>query len=216
MYGLSQDPQTANRTTRRMRSEKQAARRREIEAAAFEALMEKGYASVSMLTIAKRAGASNETLYRWYGNKAGLFRALVESNAETVAAPLRNAIEAADAPLDILSAIAPRLLALLTGPRAIALNRAAAADAEATGALGRALAAAGREAVAPLIARALARALNEDEARLATEDFIALLVGDLQIRCVTGAIEPLSSEEAAERASRAIEKLRRLYPPLAG
>lgn len=201
-----------------MRSEKQAARRREIEDAAYEALLEKGYAATSMLAIAKRAGASNETLYRWYGDKAGLFRALVESNAQSVAAPLRKALENGAPPLEALTSFSADLLCLLTGARAAALNRAAAAEADRGGDLGQALAAAGRGSVKPVIRRALADALgvreSHSDAEEASEDFIALLVGDLQIRRVTGALAPLTSDEAALRTDAAIAKLTRLYPGL--
>ncbi len=44
----------------------------------------KGYAGASMLAIARQAKASNETLYNWYGDKNGLFRALVVRNAGEV------------------------------------------------------------------------------------------------------------------------------------
>ncbi|MEQ8740678.1 MAG: helix-turn-helix domain-containing protein, partial [Hoeflea sp.] len=63
-----------------MREETRAARQAQIEQAAYEVLEEKGYAATSMLAIAKRARASNETLYNWYGDKTGLFRALVVRN----------------------------------------------------------------------------------------------------------------------------------------
>ena len=51
-----------------------------IEQAAYELIDEFGYDGISMLKIAKRAKASNETLYKWYGDKKGLFSALVETN----------------------------------------------------------------------------------------------------------------------------------------
>ncbi|WP_404927319.1 TetR/AcrR family transcriptional regulator [Mesorhizobium sp. ORM16] len=65
-----------------MTTPKQAARRERIEEAAYAVLRETGYKSASLLAIAKRASASNETLYNWYGNKQTLFRSLIEANAE--------------------------------------------------------------------------------------------------------------------------------------
>ncbi|WP_237352646.1 TetR family transcriptional regulator [Rhizobium leguminosarum] len=44
-----------------------------------------------MLDIAKAAKASNETLYRWYGDKNGLFQTMVESNARAT----KTALDAA-------------------------------------------------------------------------------------------------------------------------
>ena len=65
-----------------MKEENRLKRQGEIEQAAYALLREDGYGNISMLKVAKRAKASNETLYRWYGDKLGLFGALVAKNAE--------------------------------------------------------------------------------------------------------------------------------------
>ena len=101
-----------------MREENRQKRQREIEAAAYRLIGEKGYDGMSMLAVAKAARASNETLYNWYGDKAGLFRAMVSNNAADIQRQL-SAVKPDDDPLVELSAIAPRLLAMLTGERAI-------------------------------------------------------------------------------------------------
>lgn len=198
-----------------MRAEKQEQRRREIEQAAYEVLAEKGYAGASMLAIAKRAGASNETLYGWYGSKQGLFRALVEENAREVAALLRDSIGQGRDPLETLRRLGPLLLRLLLGDKAVALNRAAAADAAAGGLLGRTLAAAGRETILPLIAEVFAEARARGQVHLdspeeAAELYISLLVGDLQIRRVTGALERVTEGEIRRRVERAVGGICRL------
>ncbi|MEM1050072.1 MAG: TetR/AcrR family transcriptional regulator [Pseudomonadota bacterium] len=199
-----------------MRPDKQAARRREIEDAAYEVLAEKGYRGASMLAIARQAGASNETLYRWYGTKQGLFRALVEENARRVGARLQNALDTGADPLDTLAGLGAELLALLLGDRAVALNRAAAADADDTGSLGQALREAGRDSVMPLIAAVFDQASRSGRLALenpseAAEVYLGLLVGDLQIRRVTGALTSLGPEEAVRRADRAVRMIRHLY-----
>jgi AcrR family transcriptional regulator len=63
-----------------MRQEARAKREAEIHAAAARLVAERGYGATSMLTIAKAARASNETLYRWYGDKLGLFKSMVVAN----------------------------------------------------------------------------------------------------------------------------------------
>lgn len=73
----------------------QLERRRRIEAAAYDVLAEVGYRSASILAVARRARASNETLYQWYGNKQGLFLALVEANAANIRALLDGSSEGA-------------------------------------------------------------------------------------------------------------------------
>ncbi len=196
-----------------MKDDKKSARRAQIEEAAYALIDEKGYAGTSMLAIAKRAKASNETLYNWYGDKLGLFSAMVGSNAETVRSTLRAALRDGDDPLTSLKRFGPALLEMLTGPRAVALNQAAAADA--TGQLGKALGKAGRNTVAPLVGEVLdkarrAGALHFDDLQDTTDLYLGLLIGDLQLRCVTGQIAPPAHPQRVARAARAVTVLRRL------
>jgi AcrR family transcriptional regulator len=199
-----------------LRPENQAARRRAIEQAAYEVLAEKGYAATSMLAIAKRAGASNETLYRWYGNKQALFRSLVEANAREVAELLRDGISAGRNPWTTLKGVGPVLLRLLTSERAIALNRAAVMDADETGMLGRTLADAGRNSIVPLIARVFEEGrasglMAFDSREEATETYVGLLVGDLQIRRAIGVLAPLGDAELQRRSDRALKLTRKVF-----
>lgn len=197
-----------------MRQENREVRARLIEAAAYEVLEEKGFSGMSVQAVAKAAKASNETLYRWYGDKTGLFEALIRGNSNLV----RDALDAtaAEAALESLHRIGPVLLSMLLGDRAVALNKAAAADAGGT--LGRALAQEGRSAIAPRII-----AIMED-ARIAghlgggtvqemAEVYFSLLIGDLQVRRVTGALPMPREEYIAKRADDAVTNLQRLYPP---
>ena len=73
-----------------MRDEARTKRAEEIEAAAYRLLEERGYDGLSMQAVAKAAKASNETLYRWYGDKLGLFSALIAGNTATVGAVLET------------------------------------------------------------------------------------------------------------------------------
>ncbi|MGR1580042.1 TetR/AcrR family transcriptional regulator [Thalassobius sp. S69A] len=193
-----------------MRDEKRAIRQQQIETAAYALLEAKGYAGTSMLGIAKQARASNETLYNWYGDKQGLFQALVTRNAEEVKAHLESGLESDHGALSILGTLGPKLLKLLTGDRAVALNRAAAADS--SGELGATLSQAGREAVFPLLERVLLRAKDEgalhfDTAAEAVGLYLDLLIGDQQIRRVIGRLPSPSAAFCEERSQRAIRHL---------
>ncbi len=167
-----------------MGEEAKAARRAAIEAAALTVLEARGYAETSMLAVARAAKASNETLYNWYGDKLGLFRALVARNAGQVAEVIEGPLEAA----------LGRLLTMLTSREAVVLNRAAAADA--SGVLGQALAEAGREAV---MARLVERIGPEADLLL------RLVIGDWQIRRLTGAMAEPAPEEIAARVAEALD-----------
>lgn len=193
-----------------MRESAQKERRRLIEEAAYALIDEKGYDNISMLAIAKRAKASNETLYRWYGDKKGLFQAMVIRNADVVYASLVEDLEAHRDPMQILEDISLKLLRLLTSDRAIALNRAAAADA--SGELGKALSKVGRERVLPLIAKVLGQIKDQGTfGDLSLEEvtrlYMNLLIGDLQIRRAIGVVPALNDDELKIRTRQALDYL---------
>lgn len=185
-------------------------RQEQIEKAAYELLQSHGFAGTSIMAIARRCKVSNETLYNWYGDKLGLFKALVARNSLEVKHVLEHQLADAKEPLPALQLVATKLIALVTSERAVALNRAAAADL--TGELGALLSAGGRETVAPLLGQLLeqaraARLIDFDSSSSATELFINLVVGDLQIRRVTGAMAEPSPALCRKRAAQAIELL---------
>ena len=187
-----------------------------IKEAAFEILAEKGYKAASMLEIARRAKASNETLYKWFGNKQALFKALVEDNAREARELLENALSDGSDPIDALSRLGPVLLEIVTGEKAIALNRAAAGDVFETATLGGTIADYGRETILPLLTAVFERAGKEgmlaiDDPREAAETYVNLLIGDLQIRRVIGVSRPPARKEAEARTARAVTQLRRIY-----
>lgn len=194
-----------------MRQEKRFLRQQQIEAAAYELLETNGYEGTSMIGIAKRARASNETLYNWFGDKKGLYKALVTRNAAEVKSLLETELNTDHDALVILGALGPKLLKLLLGDRAIALNRAAAADG--SGELGATLSEAGRETVLPLIEQVLERArkqgtLKFDQTSEAAGMYLDLLVGDLQIRRVIGRQPTPSDKYCRERSERALKRLK--------
>ncbi len=196
-----------------MREEKRSIRQQQIETAAYEVLESKGYGGTSMLGIAKQARASNETLYNWYGDKQGLFQALVTRNADEVKQHLQDELETDNDALSILGTLGPKLLDLLTGDRAVALNRAAAADS--SGELGAAISQSGREAVFPLLKKVLERARDDgqlifDQPADAVGLYLDLLIGDQQVRRVIGRRDRPSEAFRLERSDRAVRHLRQL------
>jgi TetR/AcrR family transcriptional regulator, regulator of autoinduction and epiphytic fitness len=70
-------PRRVYRPTKR--AEQVAATRRAIEAAAGVLFRRHGYRGASMPAIADEAGVAVETIYRAFGSKAGLFRAVIAS-----------------------------------------------------------------------------------------------------------------------------------------
>jgi AcrR family transcriptional regulator len=186
-------------------------RKAQIEAAAYKILNKKGFKGASMLAIAKEAKASNETLYKWYGDKTGLFKTMIESNTMIIVDMLSNLRNRGVTGLPALQSVGESLLAMVTSENAIALNRAAAGDI--TGKLGGTLATEGRGRVFPILAELMEEAYGTDENIKERADcFIALLIGDLQIRCATSAIERPNNAAIKVRTQRAINQLGLIYP----
>ncbi len=200
-----------------MLKEKQDIRRQQIQAAAYELLEDKGYKATSMLAIAKQAKASNETLYAWYGSKQNLFRALITDNAAEVTATIKQALTQETDLKKALNRIGPLLLTLVLSDKAIALNRAAAADANETKVLGETLASAGKNAVQPLIQELFEQArvretIDFDDKEQISNVYLSLLIGDLQIRRVTGAIPKVTKAQINRRSIQAVTLLLTLFP----
>jgi AcrR family transcriptional regulator len=202
----------------RSRTQDVAARRREILAVAHQVLTERGYKTTSMLEIARRTKASKETLYNWFGNKRGLFAALIRNNAEAINAALHDSLAREDEDLGkALGVFAVELLRLLLGQRAVSINRAAISEA-ATGdeTLGRLVAANGRDATVPRLAaylegqKAKGR-LAFGDADEAVEALIGLVLGDLQVRRLLGVLAMPGDAEIQARAARAVEQFLKLY-----
>ena len=193
-----------------MNEEKRQQRHEHISNAAYALLAEYGYRGTSMLSIAKAANASNQTLYRWYGDKDGLFKQMVRDNAATTRKILTEALDAQDEPKATLEKVAPVFLEMLLGERAILLNRAAAADP--SGNLGAALSAGGRNEITPLlveIVRPMCQFGGHDP-MAATRWLLGLLVGDWQVRRVINNCAAPSQEEILERTQGALRAFYRL------
>ena len=105
----------------RRRREQAAQTRRDIEAVANKLFRERGYVGTSMPAIATEAGVVVETIYRAFGSKAGLFKAVIESalagGSERAEAPpaerpaIRAVIEETDPgrKLELYAATQPRV-----------------------------------------------------------------------------------------------------------
>jgi AcrR family transcriptional regulator len=192
-------------------------RRQEILKAAYDVLAEFGYRRASTLAIAQRAGASKETIYNWFGNKEGLFSALIASRADRMNAALLETIERRDpSPDELLTQFGTHLLTLLLDPCTVTINRVAIAEAQHHPAFAHILVARGRATTGPLVAAWLDRKRQEgvlafDNAMEAFDIFIGLLTRDLQMRVLLGVEPPPEAEFIAARARQAADLFMRLF-----
>lgn len=197
--------------------EKQAERRAQIEAAAFDVLEKVGYKKASMLQIAKSAKASNETLYSWYGNKQALFSSLIATNAQVVEDTLQAAVARGGDLKTGLFDLGKLLLQFTATEKAIIINRAAVADVPETGLLAAAIEENARQIMLRLVTALMTKLEAsgthsfDKDAGSAAQDFIGLLIGELQIQQALGSVPPLDQDEIERRAGRACELFDRLY-----
>ena len=203
----------------RLPTAEREARRDEILDAAEAELVDNGYDGTTMLAVARRAGASKETLYRWFGDREGLWAAVVARNAAESAAAVEHlvapTVDGGRGDLDdhrtVLTTFATALLSLLTGPRSVALNRAAMTSPE----LAEVLLAGGRHTVGPLVEELLA-ALDErgdiavPDPATAFQVLYGLVVRDRQIRVLLGE-DPPPPATIRREAGAAVDQFLTLY-----
>ena len=192
-------------------------RREEILEVALSVLAERGYRGASMLEIARRARASKETLYAWFGDKRGLFEELVRWQAERVDAVIAPNLERdGDDPSKVLRGFALELQRLLLGEGAVVINRAAISEATSDPTFARILATQGRGSVVPKLVRYLEGQrergrLEFEEAGAAIDTIIGLAIGDQQVRRLLGVLAMPEPEQMEARAERTVRSFLRLF-----
>ena len=199
-----------------MKNPGRAERRDVILDAATAILREKGYRGATMLDVARRVSASKETLYAWFGNKSGLFQAVIRRNADTVRTVLEGHLDGNATVEEALADVGRALAGLLLGDGTVAINRAAISEARSEPALARILVETGREATLPFFVRYLEQCrgrdlLDFDDPWEAAETFLGLLLADMQIRRLLGVVDAPDTGEIEARAKQAAIKFLRLY-----
>jgi TetR/AcrR family transcriptional repressor of mexJK operon len=97
---------------------------------AMKVLLAKGLSGFSMISVAKSAKASKETLYRHFGDKQGLLYAAIERDAGFIDMVLTDGLDTLAGPEQRLLRLASNYLTAAYTDHAIALQRLAYADGE--------------------------------------------------------------------------------------
>ena len=158
-----------------------------IICAAREAFLEKGYDGVSMDKVASRAGVAKQTVYARYASKDALFLAVVES----LQGRMLSAVSAT-APLPIcdrLQEIGRELLELVLDPSTLSLSRIALGASYRFPTLGHSIYGAEINKLHAVLADILEQAAKEgslsvDDPKVAAEQFLALVRGELHLHCL--------------------------------
>jgi AcrR family transcriptional regulator len=187
-----------------------------ILAAARRTFLASGFGAVSMDAIAREAGASKATLYAYFSSKEELFGAMVAREGEQY---FRGFSAGELDPLEVaasLTEIARRFLELVLSPDAIAVNRITIAEAVRFPQLGEVFWRAGPERTRSQIEAFLRRAdaadtLHVADPRLAAEQLIALLRGDIHLRQLLRLDPPLDAAGRESAAKSAVATFLRAF-----
>jgi AcrR family transcriptional regulator len=193
--------------------------RERILCAAMEAFIESGYAGTSTLAIARRAKVSKRELYALFGSKQAILAAGIAHRAgrmrvpEKLPRPRTRRMLAA-----LLTRFGGVLLREVCAPEVIAVFRLAILEAARSPEVARALHAGGRQASRAAARAVLAQAQSDGligggELRAMTEQYLALLWGDLLMSVLLRLEDVPSGAALKRRAKRATAAFLRLYPP---
>ena len=98
-------------------------RYRKLIETARELFVEKGYEGTSLNQLVARAGGSKSSIYAYFKNKEGLFRAVMDDMMEGLLSPLETQPEDFEDFEQRLITVASRTLEVLTSPMGIGLIR---------------------------------------------------------------------------------------------
>ena len=181
--------------------ERLARRRESLLQAAAEVFFEQGYAATSIDAIIKRVGGSKRNIYEEFGNKEGLFIAIVAQNADRVLSTLE--IEQAEGYelRETLTAFGQHLMDVFMSPAMIGIYRIAVTEANRFPELVRAFYEQGPGRAASRLAEVLTRARQRGDIRAndchrLAGHFVGMIRDNLHLQVVLGLRPPPSKKQA--------------------
>lgn len=175
--------------------------------AALALFVERGFAATSIEDVIARSGGSKSLLYQRFGNKEGLFSALIGKATTAIAEGLGDARIGEDAALpDALSAFARATAGAVLRRELIDLLRLAIGEANRFPALGTRFWRSGPEpASALLVGHLRRRGVEGDDLEQLADLFFAMLVDRPALAMALGARGLMEPAEIDEHAARVVE-----------
>lgn len=198
-----------------------ADRRSAILHAATSVFVERGFAGTTMDDVAAAARASKQTLYRQFGDKVGLFEALIKANiadAENGTEPFLEALSTTTDIEEDLRRLARQHLRDVLQPHLIRIRRLVIAEADRFPALARTWFERGPERAHDTFEALFSHLtdreiLSTDQPRLAAEHFNWLILSIPLHRSLYLPTGQLSDEEIGELADEAVRIFLAAYRP---
>lgn len=186
------------------------ARRKALLDAAAALFMEKGFEKTTLTDIISRAGGSRATLYEHFGDKEGLFRAMMEENSARIQDGLA-AIQADEQapPEDGLTRFALHLVRALLEDSTIAIVRVLVSEGGRIPDIAESFFRIGPETAQRRLADYLERqtaagALRVGEPEAAARGFIGMITGNILLRRLVLPEQSLSMAEVDRYVGRAV------------
>ncbi len=197
---------------------RQSQRLAAILAAAEQVFLEKGYEGGSLDDVARQANASKATIYAHFGNKLGLFQAILSARIQDLQVPLKTG-EAAHAPArEVLTAFGRGFLRTLLSPVPLKFYRLIIAQGTNFPDLAEMWFNSGpRTAIAGLAVflehRTASGELDVPDPESGAEFFLMSLRGTLHMRALVGLIAPPYDDIIDAKVAAAVEMALRAYTP---
>jgi TetR/AcrR family transcriptional regulator, mexJK operon transcriptional repressor len=170
---------------------------------ATEMFLRSGYEAVSLDDILSRVGGSKTTLYSYYGNKEGLFTAMVESRCQEVLKVMGEIDIVNMDPKTGLNAIGCRFLITITTPQVRAFYRMMVAEAERHPELAAKFFASGPDTMRRLVQQNLEHwqrngMLRSGSAATLAVQFLGLMMGHFSMKSLLGVSAMFSEKQLRE------------------
>lgn len=209
-YQSSQRMMQGNDSMVAPRSEHSTERREKLLAAAAGIFFEQGYAATSIDAIIARTGGSKRNIYNEFGNKEGLFTALVSTHAEKALSSLEIQTVEGRTLRDTLMSFGRQLMSEFMSAELIGLYRVVVAEAPRNPDLGRIYydygPGRGTTQLAGFLKAAMARGeIRAGDCTLLANHFIGLMRDNLHLKVVLGLRPPPDETETMAAVQSAIE-----------
>ncbi|HUN51489.1 MAG TPA: TetR/AcrR family transcriptional regulator [Candidatus Sulfotelmatobacter sp.] len=210
-----------SKSSARPLSDAPAGKREAVLKAAGALFLQVGFGAASMDVIARSAGVSKATVYAHFASKEALFAAMLEEGTRARFGDLDADIEADAAGDDIaagLRAIGRKFVAMALSPGGIAIYRVVVAESARFPELGRAFYDNAPSVMRDSIERFLKRAVRRgqlviDDPRIAGDQFVGMIKGDLYVRLLLGLIDEINPAEAEQVIEQAVHTFLAAFRP---
>ncbi|MBI1238822.1 MAG: TetR family transcriptional regulator [Alphaproteobacteria bacterium] len=193
-------------------------KRAAILEASAQLFLENGYETVSMDAIAATANVSKRTVYSNFESKEELFTAIMVAHCNAMVGEAIPSEESDGAPAQVLTAYGRAFVAMITSPRALAMQRVIFSEVARNPELGRRFYEAGPARHLGALARYLDGAVRRGEfeirdTRAAAAMFIAHAKGPFHLPQLCGLLNNVSKKDIDEAVDNAVQVFLRAYRP---